>query len=104
MVKDYYNPDLSPKYHVRIYEALASFPSRSVFVSYAKARSYRASLNCKDENGRYQISIVLYDGLYYLMTKEQRHRFKLLLHSFYSLDHSMDYRISGFDNLFNSEK
>ena len=104
MLKDYYNPDLSPKDHVRIYEALASFPSRSVFCSYAQARSYRASLNCKDENGRYQLFIVLYDGLYYLMTKEQRHRFKLLLHSFCCLNNSMDYHISGFDNLFNPVK
>ena len=104
MVKDYYNPDLSPKYQTRIAEALASFPSWSVFGSYAQARSYRASQDSKDENGRYHLSIVLYDGIYYLMTKEQRHRFKLLLHSFFCLNNSMDYHISGFDNLFNPVK
>ena len=103
MLKDYYNPNLSPKYQSRIARALALFPSWSVFSSYAQARSYRASQDYKDENGRYHLYIVLYDGFYYLMTKEQRYRFKLLLRTF-SLNTSMDYHISGFDNLFNPEK
>ena len=103
MLKDYYNPNLSPKFQSRIADALAAFPSLSVFGSYAQARSYRSSLDCKDENGRYQLSIVLYHGFYYLMTKEQLHRFKLFLHSC-SLNNSMDYHISELDKLFNSEK
>lgn len=103
MLKDYYNPVLLPIYHVRIAEALAAFPSWSVFGSYAQARSYRSSQDYKDENGRYHLSIVLYDGFYYLMTKEQLHRFKLFLHSC-SLNNSMDYHISELDKLFNSEK
>ena len=103
MLKDYYNPDLSPKYQSRIYEALASLPSWDIFSSYAQARSYRASQDYKEENGRYRLSIVLYDGFYYLMTKEQLHRFKLFLHSC-SLNNSMDYHISELDKLFNSEK
>lgn len=103
MLKDYYNPNLSPKYQTRIAEALAAFPSWSVFGSYAQARSSRASQDCKDENGRYRLSIVLYDGFYYLMTKEQLHRFKLFLRSC-SLNNSMDYHISELDKLFNSKK
>ena len=103
MLKDYYNPNLSPKYQSRIAEALAAFPSLSVFGSYAQARSYRSSLDCKDENGRYQLSIVLYHGFYYLMTKEQLHRFKLFLRTCF-LSNSMDYHISELDKLFNFEK
>ena len=103
MLKDYYNPNLSPKHKCRMYEALAAFPSWTVFVSYGQARSYRASQDYKDENGRYRLFIVLYDGLYYIMTKEQRHRFMLLLRTF-SLSNSRDYQISGFDNLFNPVK
>ena len=103
MLKDYYNPNLSSKYQSRIADALAAFPSWSVFGSYAQARSYRATQDSKDENGRYRLSIVLYDGFYYLMTKEQLHRFKLFLRSC-SLNNSMDYHISELDKLFNSEK
>ena len=103
MLKDYYNPNLSPKYHVRIYEVLAAFPSWTVFTSYAQARSYRESQDYKDENGRYHLSIVLYDGFYYLMTKEQFHRFKIFLRSC-SFNKPMDYHISELHNFLNSEK
>ncbi len=103
MLKDYYNPDLLPIYHVRIAEALAAFPSWTIFSSYAQARAYRASQDYKDENGRYHFSIVLYDGFYYLMTKEQFHRFKLFLRSCF-LNNSMDYHISELDKLFNFVK
>lgn len=103
MLKDYYNPSLLPIYHVRIAEALAAFPSWSVFGTYGQARAYRSSQDHKDENGRYHLSIVLYDGFYYLMTKEQLHRFKLLLHSCF-LNNSMDYHISEFNKIFNFEK
>ena len=100
MLKDYYNPNLLPVYQSRISEALAAFPSWTVFASYAKARAYRASQDYKDENGRYHFSIVLYDGFYYLMTKEQLHRFKLFLSSC-SFKNPMDSRISELDKLFN---
>lgn len=103
MLKDYYNPDLLPIYQSRISDALAAFPTWSVFGTYSQARSYRASQDHKDENGRYHFSIVLYDGFYYLMTNEQLHRFKLFLRSC-SLNNSMDYHISELDKLFNSEK
>lgn len=103
MLKDYFNPNLSPKYQSRIAEALAAFPTWSVFGTYAQARAYRSSQDYKDENGRYHLSIVLYDGFYYLMTKEQLHRFKLFLRSC-SLNNSMDYHISELDKLFNSKK
>lgn len=81
MLKDYYNPNLSPNSQSRIAEELASIPSWSVFSTYGQARSYRASHDYKDENGRYHLSIVLYDGFYYMMTKYQLHSFKLLLRS-----------------------
>ena len=81
MLKDYYNPNLLPVYQARISEVLAAFPSWTVFGTYGQARAYRASQDYKDENGRYHFSIVLYDGFYYLMTKEQLHRFKLFLRS-----------------------
>ena len=89
MLKDYYNPNLLPVYQSRIAEALAAFPSWSVFGTYGQARAYRASQDYKDENGRYHLSIVLYDGFYYLMTKEQFHRFKLFLRSC-SLNNSVE--------------
>ena len=100
MLKDYYNPNLLPVYQSRIAEALAAFPSWSVFGTYGQARAYRASQDYKDDNGRYHFSIVLYDGFYYLMTKEQLHRFKLFLCSC-SLKNSMDSHISALDKLFN---
>ena len=103
MLKDYYNPNLLPIYHVRIAEALAAFPSWSVFGSYAQARAYRASQDYKGENGRYHFSIVLYDGFYYLMTKEQLHCFKLFLRSC-SQNNTLDHCISELDKLLNSEK
>lgn len=81
MLKDYYDSNLAPKYQARIAEALASFPSWSVFGTYGQARAYRSSQDYKDENGRYHLSIVHYDGFYYIMTKEQLHWFKLLLRS-----------------------
>ena len=102
MLKDYFNPNLAPNYQTRIAEALASFPSWSVFGTYAQARAYRSSQDYKDENGRYHFSIVLYDGFYYLMTKEQLHCFKLFLRSC-SFNNSMDYHISELNKLFNSE-
>lgn len=101
MLKDYYNSNLAPKYQSLIAEALAAFPSWTVFGTYGQARSYRASQDYKDENGRYHLSIVLYDGFYYLMTREQLHRFKLFLRSC-SLNNSMDYHITELNNLFNS--
>ena len=101
MLKDYFNPNLSSKHKSRIYEALASLPSWNIFISYSQARAYRASHDHKDENGRYHFSIVLYDGFYYLMTKEQLYRFKLFLHSC-SLDNSMAYHISDLERLFSS--
>lgn len=103
MLKDYFDSNLSPKYQSRIASALADFPTWSVFVSYGQARSYRASQDYKDENGRYQLSIVLYNGFYYLMTKEQLHRFKHILRYCF-LSNSMDYLTSELDKLFESEK
>lgn len=89
MLKDYFNPSFSQKNNAVIRKALDQFPSWTVFPSYGQARSYRAANDYKGENGRYTFSIVLYDGFYYLMDKEQFHRFKLLLHSV-SRDDSMD--------------
>lgn len=102
MLKDYFNSNLAPKYQSRIAEALAAFPLWAVFGSYSQARAYRASHYPKDENGRYCLSIVLYDGFYYLMNQEQFHRFKLFLRSC-SLENSMDYHISELERLFSSK-
>ena len=98
MLKDYCNPDLAPKYKSRIAESLAAFPSWTVFSSYGQARAYRASHFPKGENGRYGLSIVLYDGFYYLMTEEQFYRFKLFLRSC-SLNNSMNHHISELERL-----
>lgn len=103
MLKDYFNPNLAPKYQSRIADALAAFPSWSVFGTYAQARAYRAKHSFKGESGRYILSIVLYDGFYYLMTMEQLHRFKLFLRSC-SIDNSMDYHLAELNRLLNSEK
>ena len=81
MLKDYFNSNLSPEYQARIADFLFQFPSWTVFPSYGQARSYRATQDYKHEDGRYSFSIVKYDGFYYLMDKEQLHRFKLLLRS-----------------------
>lgn len=101
MLKDYYNPNLSPKYQSRIAEALAAFPLWAVFGSYSQARTYRASHYPKEDNGRYCLSIVLYDGFYYLMTKEQFYRFKLFLRSC-SFNNSMDHHIAELETLLSS--
>ena len=104
MLKDYFNPNLAPKYQSRIADALAAFPSWTIFSSYAQARSYRATHSFKKgDNGRYFFSIVLYDGFFYLMTSEQFHRFKLFLHSC-SLDNSIDNHLVKLNQLSNSEK
>jgi hypothetical protein len=89
MLKDYFNPSFSPKNNARIRKSLDQFPSWTVFPSYGQARSYRAANDYKGENGRYSFSIVLYDGFYYLMNKDQLHRFKLFLHAV-ARDDSMD--------------
>lgn len=83
MLKDYFNPNFSVKNNTRISDFLdQEFSSYfDVFPSYSQARSVRANQDYRGENGRYHFSIVLYDGFYYLMDKEQLHRFKLLLHS-----------------------
>ena len=81
MLKDYYNPNLSPENQCRISESLFAFPDWTVFSSYGQARSWRSTQDYKDENGRYHISIVKYDDFYYLMDKDQLQRFKALIRS-----------------------
>lgn len=83
MLKDYFNPNFSVENNTRIFNFLdEQFSScLDVFPSYGQARSVRANRDYKDENGRYHLSIVLYDGFYYLMDKKQLHLFKLLLRS-----------------------
>lgn len=82
MLKDYFNSNLSPENQARIADFLRRFVlDWTVFPSYGQARSYRATQDYKDVNGRYHFSIVLYDGFYYLMQKKQLRRFKYLLHA-----------------------
>lgn len=89
MLKDYFNPDFSIENNHRIYKCLEKVPSHCVFSSYGQARSFR-SMNCpKLENGRYDYSIFLYDGFYYVVPVEQFHDFKNFLHQV-KLDDRMD--------------
>ena len=82
MLKDYFNPNLSPENQCRISESLRRFVlDFTVFSSYSQARYFRSTQDYKDDNGRYHFFIVKYDGFYYLMNKDQRQRFKSLLHS-----------------------
>ena len=81
MLKEYFNPNLSGENQTRISDFLFRFSSWTVFPSYGQARAYRATQDYKHEDGRYSFSIVKYDGFYYLMDRDQRHRFMLLLHA-----------------------
>ena len=108
MLKDYFNPNLSPENQCRISESLRRFVlDWTVFPSYGQARYWRSVQCCKGENGRYSTSIVKYDGFYYLMEKDQRQRFLFLLHSV-ERDDAWDKRLakvnSDLDFLLDSKK
>lgn len=103
MLKDYFNSNLTPENQARIAESLRHFyMDWTVFPSYGKARSFRSLYDYKDDNGRYHHSIVKYDGFYYLMDKDQRQRFMLLLHSV-ERDDAWDKRLAKVNSVLDSE-
>ena len=103
MLKDYFNPNLSAENQVRIHESLRRFVlDWTVFPSYSQARYWRSVQCCKGENGRYSTFIVKYDGFYYLMEKDQRQRFMLLLHSV-ERDDSWDKRLANVNAVLDAE-
>lgn len=72
MLKDYFDSTLSAYSQNRITQVLQTVHSWCIFPSYGQARSYRAA-NCpKDENGRYDYAILLYDGFYYVVSSKCR--------------------------------
>ena len=79
MLKDYFNSDLSAKNQQRIANALEKCPRHLVFTSYGQARGYRSANCAKNDNGRYDDVIFLYDGFYYVVDKMSFHRFKLFI-------------------------
>lgn len=71
MLKDYFDSSISAKNQQFINQALDVVPRYQVFTSYGQARSYRSANTCKRE-GRYDYSIFLYDGFYYVISNEYR--------------------------------
>ena len=72
MLKDYFDSTLSPYSQNRIQKVLDTVYSWCIFSSYGQARSYRAANCAKNEYGRYDYFILLYDGFYYVVSREQR--------------------------------
>lgn len=97
MLKDYFFPHLSPYSQNRIMKVLQTVNSWCIFPSYGQARAYRAANCAKDENGRYDYSILLYDGFYYVVSKKFR---RLILNHIVQVcrDEDYDLRCAGFDD------
>lgn len=72
MLKDYFDSSLSPYSQDRIQKVLNTVYSWCIFSSYGQARAYRAANFAKDENGRYDYSILLYNGFYYVISRKCR--------------------------------
>ena len=66
MLKDYFDSSLTWQHQDAVQGFLNDIPRWSVFSSYGQARSYRSAHCYKDENGRYNMRIFLYDGFYYV--------------------------------------
>lgn len=73
MLKDYFDSTLSPYSQDRIMKVLQTVNSWCIFRSYGQARAYRAANCAKNENGRYDYAILLYDGFYYVVSLKCRH-------------------------------
>lgn len=71
MLKDYFDSSISAKNRQFINRVLDRVPCHQVFASYGQARSYRSAHACKRE-GRYDYSIFLYHGFYYVLSNEYR--------------------------------
>ena len=72
MLKDYYDSNISFNRLKVIRKLLDAVPRWQVFNSYGQARSYRAMNDFKREDSGYDYSIFLYDGFFYVITKEYR--------------------------------
>lgn len=104
MLKDYFNSNLSSNSQTRIARCLEKVPSYCVFSSYGQARAYRAANCAVRENGRYDYTIFLYDGFYYVVSKEQFHDFKNFLHHVKlndNIDKEVSYCNRRFDDILN---
>lgn len=86
MLKDYFDSTLTLEHQAEINDFLNHIPRWCVFSSYGQARSYR-SANCyKDENGRYDFRIFLYDGFYYVIPSAGFSHFKWLIARFRQIE------------------
>lgn len=72
MLKDYYDCTISFDRLKVIHKLLDSVPRWQIFDTYGQARSYRAMNDFKREDTGYDFSIFLYDGFYYVITKDFR--------------------------------
>lgn len=98
MLKDYFDSTLSPYSQDRIMKVLQAVDSWCVFPSYGQARAYRAANCAKDENGRYDYSILLYDGFYYVLSHKCR---RLILNHIVQVRRDEDYDLhcAAFDDI-----
>ena len=72
MLKDYYDSTISFDRLKVIDKLLDAVPRWQLFDTYGQARSYRAMNDFKREDSGYDYSIFLYDGFFYVITKEYR--------------------------------
>ena len=79
MLKDYFDSTLTSQHCAEIRDFLDQIPRWCVFSSYGQARSYRAANCYKDENGRYDFRIFLYDGFYYVVSSTALSHLKWLI-------------------------
>lgn len=97
MLKDYFDSTLSVHSQQRINRILDTIPSQCVFASYGEARAFRAMSCARNEFGRYDDFIFLYDGFYYLVSREQR---RLIKNQIVRVrrDEDFDLRMAAFDD------
>lgn len=79
MLKNYFDPTLTWQHQAEINDFLNQIPRYCVFSSYGQARSYRAANCFKNENGRYDFRIFLYDGFYYVASSTALSHLKWLI-------------------------
>ena len=97
MLKDYYDSSLSWQHQDAIYGFLNKIPRWCVFSTYGQARSYRSVHCCKDDNGRYDMRIFLYDGFYYVAHYTTFGGLKHLISKFRQLE-DFDLHCAAFDD------
>ena len=82
MLKDYYDSSLTCQHQDAINGFLNEIPRWCVFSTYGQARSYRSAHCYKDDNGRYDMRIFLYDGFYYVASPVALSHLKWLIAKF----------------------